>query len=64
MNDNNGKNMKYFWIRFKTNEDEVKGYGVLLDSGMPTSSTADDRYMINGEQEQMLKKKHVAFVYK
>jgi hypothetical protein len=63
MNDNSCGNMKYFWIKFKTNKDELRGYEVLLDSSMPTSSTADDRYMINELQEKMLKRKHVAFVY-
>ncbi len=63
MNENSGETMKYLWIKFKTKNDELKGYGVLLDSGMPSSSTADDRYKINKLQEKMLKRKHVAFVY-
>jgi len=63
MNGNSGETVKYLWIKFKTKNDELKGYGVLLDSGMPSSSTADDRYKINELQEKMLKRKHVAFVY-
>lgn len=49
-------------IRFPTEEEELKGFGVLLDSGMPVHTTADDVYTINELQCSLLRQKGISYI--
>jgi capsule polysaccharide export protein KpsE/RkpR len=49
-------------IRFPTEEEELKGFGVLLDSGMPVHATADDVYTINELQCSLLRQKGIKYI--
>jgi hypothetical protein len=51
-------------IRFPTEEEELKGFGVLLDSGMPVHTTADDVYTINELQCNLLRQKGINYIRK
>ncbi len=62
MNDTDVESLKRLRIQFKTREDELKGFEILLDSGMMTFSTADDKYLINGRQCKMLQEKNIQYV--
>jgi hypothetical protein len=48
-------------IRFKTERDELKGFEILLRSGIPTHATADDKYIITDKQCKMLKEKNIEY---
>lgn len=48
-------------VSFPTAKEELRGFEVLMDSGIPTHSTADDKYIINETQYRMLKKQHIEF---
>lgn len=49
-------------IRFPTEEEELRGFGVLLDSGMPVHATADDIYTINERQCNLLRQKGINYI--
>lgn len=49
-------------IRFPTEEEELKGFGVLLDSGMPVYTTDDDVYTINELQCSLLRQKGINYI--
>lgn len=62
MNDPDVEALKRLRIQFKTKEDELKEFEILLDSGMPTFSTTGNRYVINGLQCKMLQEKNIQYV--
>jgi len=56
------RQLKPIKIRFRNAKAELKGYELLLNSGMPVHATADDRYIINELQCAMLKKNDVDYI--
>jgi hypothetical protein len=54
--------LKPIKVRFKNESDELKGFEVLLNSGMPVHATADDRYIINEVLCNLLTKKGIEYV--
>jgi hypothetical protein len=57
----NIKDLNSLKIRFKSSEAELKGFEVLLKSGMPTRAVADDKYIINELQCRMLKSNDIDY---
>jgi len=62
MNDPDVEALKRLTIHFKTKEDELRGFEILLDSGMPTFSTTGNRYVVNGLQCKMLREENIQYV--
>jgi len=48
-------------VWFPNEKAELKGFRILLDSGIPTYATKDDRYIINELQYSLLKESKVEF---
>lgn len=48
-------------IWFTNKKEELKGFRVLLDTGVPTFVTKDDKYVINEFQYNLLKENEIKF---
>lgn len=49
-------------IRFQSKEEAVKGFYVLMTSGMPVHTTKDEKYIINEVQCTLLTNKGIQFI--
>lgn len=54
--------LKPIRISFQTREDAVRGFYVLLTSGMPVHTTADEKYVVNAVQCNLLSQKGIEYI--
>lgn len=57
----NLKDLNPLKIRFRSEDAELRGFELLLNSGMPTRATAEDHYFINELQCRMLRDNHIEY---